>query len=151
MEIVSLIVGGLAAYALGIPWYMALSKPWMAAAGVTQEQIQGTSDAGGGPNPMPFIMALVFWMITSALMHFVLLPAADAHVVMAIESGREVANNWMPRLVFTAAAWASFALLSTILSTMYGMRGLNLIWIDGLYTLAGGLVIAIAFSTLGQM
>ena len=42
----------------------------------------------------------------------------------------------------TIGTWLAFGLLSTLLSTLYGLRGLNLIWIDGGYVLAGGLLIA---------
>ena len=41
--------------------------------------------------------------------------------------------------------WLAFALLSTLLSTLYGMRGKNLIWIDAGYVLGGALLITAAF------
>lgn len=42
--------------------------------------------------------------------------------------------------------WLAFGLLSTLMSTLYGLRGLNLIWIDGGYVLAGGLLIAASYT-----
>ena len=46
----------------------------------------------------------------------------------------------------TIGMWLTFGLLSTLLSTLYGLRGLNLIWIDGGYVLAGGLLIAASYT-----
>ena len=46
MFALSVLVGGIAAYALGVLWYMLLSGPWMAAAKVSRDDI-GSGSAGG--------------------------------------------------------------------------------------------------------
>ena len=46
--------------------------------------------------------------------------------------------------------WLTFGLLSTVLSTLYGMRGRNLIWIDGGYILCGSLLITAAYTFIGR-
>ena len=43
---VSVIVGGIAAYALGVIWYMVLANPWMKAAKLTREDISASSANG---------------------------------------------------------------------------------------------------------
>ena len=46
MLIVSTLIGAVAAYALGVLWYMLLSGPWMKAAKLTRDDIGGGSSGG---------------------------------------------------------------------------------------------------------
>ena len=135
MFIVSVLVGGVAAYVLGVIWYMALSNPWMKAAGLTREDIGGGSGSGMTSSmAITYGITLVAWIVVSFIMHQHLLP-------MAVAAGSNI-------FMATIGMWIAFALLSTILSTMYGMRGKNLIWIDAGYVLGGGLLIALAFNLI---
>ena len=127
--LVSIFVGGFLAYGVGIPWYMILSKPWMAAARVTNEDVNQTS-------PMPYLMALLAWLVAAAVLNLHIYPelVGDKGVIHALR--------------VTVGLWLCFGLLSTVLSTFFGRRGLNLIWIDGGYTLLGGLVLALCYSLI---
>ena len=49
---------GLGAFALGIPWYMVLAKPWMKAAGISDEQASNA-------NPIIYMITLFMWIVSS--------------------------------------------------------------------------------------
>ena len=59
-----MIVAALAGFAFGAVWYMALAKPWMAAANIK-------TDANGRPegdSALPYIMAAVAMLIVAGMM-----------------------------------------------------------------------------------
>lgn len=126
MEWVAIIVGGLGAFAIGVPWYMILAKPWMTAAGISDEQASNAS-------PMIYLITLAMWIVSSFFLQHYLMK----DVISLIDAIRPA-----------VAAWAAMGALSTVLSTLYGMRGRNLLWIDAGYTLAGAIVIAIIHTLL---
>ena len=123
--ILSIILGGVLAYGLGVPWYMALSRPWMAAAGLKDSDMQGSSQG------LLYASAFAAWLVSSAVLNLAVFP------LLAAEAG-------LGRILgLTVSLWLAFAMLSTLLSTMFGMRGRALLWIDGGYTLLGSLLIAL--------
>jgi hypothetical protein len=65
MEFLNVIAAAVAAFAFGAVWYIAMSKPWMAAAGLTEEQTK----SGG---PMPFVVGLVAMVIVAGMMRHML-------------------------------------------------------------------------------
>lgn len=137
MPILSILVGGIAAYALGVIWYMVLADPWMKAAKLTREDI-----GGGSGNSMSTGMVITYgitflmWLGASFILHAHLLPMAQA---AGVNPFRAVVGMWI-----------AFALLSTVMSTLYGMRGRALILIDAGYVLGGMLLITAAFTFLGR-
>ena len=134
MFLISVLVGGVAAYALGVVWYMTLGSLWMKAARLTSEQL--SSDAPGFQVNQGLAYGLTFlmWLFASFVMQAHLLPMA---VAAGVNPFRAVVGMWI-----------AFGLLSTLLSTLYGFRGKNLIWIDAGYVLCGSLLITAAFVLL---
>ena len=65
MEFLNVIAAAIAAFAFGAIWYITMSKPWMAAAGVTEEQ----QKSGG---PMPFVIGLVAMVLVAGMMRHLL-------------------------------------------------------------------------------
>jgi hypothetical protein len=65
MEILNVIAAAIAAFAFGAVWYIALARPWQAAAGVTEEQ---TRAAG----PTPFVIGIVAMILVAGMMQHVL-------------------------------------------------------------------------------
>ena len=65
MEVLNVIVAAVAAFAFGAVWYIALSKPWMAASGVTEAQ----QKAGG---PWPFVVGLIAMVLVAGMMRHLL-------------------------------------------------------------------------------
>ena len=133
MPVVSILVGAVAAYALGVVWYMVLSGPWMKAAKLTRDDIGGGSGSGLSRGMvLTYGLTFIMWLVASFVLQVHLLPRA-------IASG----SNPFQAVI---GMWVAFALLSTLLSTLYGMRGKNLIWIDAGYVLGGALLITSAFT-----
>ena len=133
MPIVSILVGGIAAYALGVVWYMVLGGPWMKAARLTRDDIGGGSSSGmSGGMMLTYGLTFAMWLVASFVLQVHLLP-------MVVAAG----SNPFQAVI---GMWVAFALLSTLLSTLYGMRGKNLIWIDAGYVLGGALLITSAFT-----
>ena len=131
MFAVSVLVGGVAAYALGVAWYMVLANPWMKAARVTPADIGGGSGRGSNM-ALTYGLTFLMWLGASFVLQGHLLPMAEA---AGTNPFRAVVGMWL-----------AFALLSTVLSTLYGLRGRNLIWIDAGYVLCGVLLITAAFT-----
>ena len=65
MEFLNVIAAAIAAFAFGAVWYIAMSRPWLAASGVTEEQ----QKTGG---PMPFVIGLVGMVIVAGMMRHLL-------------------------------------------------------------------------------
>lgn len=61
MEFLNVLAAAAGAFAFGAVWYIAMSKPWMAAAGVTEEQ-----QRSGGP--MPFVIGMVAMVVVAGMM-----------------------------------------------------------------------------------
>ena len=137
MPIVSILIGAVAAYALGVLWYMLLSGPWMKAAKLTRDDIGGGSSGGMGAGMMiTYGATFIMWLVASFVLQTHLLPLVDS---AGVNPFRAVVGMWL-----------TFGLLSTVLSTLYGMRGRNLIWIDGGYILSGSLLITAAYTFIGR-
>ena len=65
MEFLNVIAAAVAAFAFGAVWYIGMSKPWMAASGVTEDQ----QKAGG---PMPFVVGLLAMVLVAGMMRHML-------------------------------------------------------------------------------
>lgn len=61
MEFLNVLAAAVGAFAFGAVWYIAMSKPWMAAAGVTEAQ-----QRNGGP--MPFVIGIVAMIVVAGMM-----------------------------------------------------------------------------------
>jgi len=65
MEFLNVLAAAVAAFGFGAVWYIALSKPWLAASGVTEAQQR----AGG---PMPFVIGIVAMVLVAGMMRHLL-------------------------------------------------------------------------------
>jgi Protein of unknown function (DUF1761) len=62
----AILAAGLAGYAFGALWYMALAGPWMAASGRTRADMAGRD--GQGRSPLPFILALIANLVIAVVL-----------------------------------------------------------------------------------
>jgi hypothetical protein len=108
-------VAAIAGYALGAVWYMALSKPWMAAQGVTAEKLHANR------SPVPFVVAFA------------------ANVVMAFMLAGVVGHLGPVTLrnAVISALFLWFGFVLTTIATNYGFsrRPFKLLVIDSGYWL----------------
>lgn len=126
MEYLSVLVAGIAAYAFGAVWYMALSKPWMEAAGVEAgEDGRPKNDAGA----KTYIMALIGAIVVAGMMRHVFVLAgidtADKGLVSGFGLGLFIVLPWI--------------------ATNYGFAGRpgKLVLIDGAYAVIGCTIIGL--------
>ena len=75
MQYIAVIVAAAVAYGFGAFWYIAMSKPWMAAAGIPM-----TADGkpAGRGSPMPFVIGFVAELLVAGMMrHIFAMSALD--------------------------------------------------------------------------
>ncbi|SNY90545.1 Protein of unknown function [Cohaesibacter sp. ES.047] len=78
------LIAALAGFAVGVIWYMALGKQWMAAAGLTEADVKGSS---GKPKATPFIIAAIANIVMAAMLFGILVHVGDPTVRRGLMSG----------------------------------------------------------------
>jgi Protein of unknown function (DUF1761) len=68
MEFLNVIAAALAAFAFGAVWYMSMSKPWIAAAGVP---VDANGRPQGNGSVMPFVVGLLAMVLVAGMMRHV--------------------------------------------------------------------------------
>lgn len=112
----AIVLATIAGYVFGALYYTALSKPWMAAAGLDQAKIAG---ATGKTSPLPFVIAF----FAQGLMAFVL-----AGTIGHLGPGQVTLANGVISGVFV---WAGFVLTTLMVNHRFQMQPWSLTLIDG--------------------
>ena len=112
MEFLSVIAAAIGAFAFGAVWYIAMSKPWMAASGVTEAQQRASG-------PLPFVVGLVAMVLVAGMMRHILAGAGIATVGAGMLAGAGIGaffiTPWM-------AMNYAFALRKPALSVIDGVN-----------------------------
>lgn len=119
MEFIAVLVAAAGAYAFGAVWYMVNAKSWMAATGITQEQIEGDV----GKDPTPFIISAIMVIVVAGMMRHVFGMAGIDTVTKGFLSGLGIG-------AFIVAPWI-------VTNYAYAMRPKTLTLIDGGYAIIG--------------
>jgi hypothetical protein len=128
----AVVIAAVIAWLAGAGWYMTLSKSWMAALGVTPEQM---AESKKRPDAyLPFIYSFVAelimaWMLAGVIGHL---------GVPTLRSG----------VVTAAFCWLGFVITTLIVNHTFGMRRWQLIAIDGGHWL---LVLLLMGAVIGVM
>ena len=120
MQFVAVIVAALASFGFGALWYGMLSRPWMAASGVS------VGPDGRPPNsssPMPYLISLVAMLLVAGMMRHVLASSGVTTASATMVSGLGIG-------AFFITPWIA-------LNNAYTMRPLALTAIDGGYAIIG--------------
>ncbi|MCA0305640.1 MAG: DUF1761 domain-containing protein [Proteobacteria bacterium] len=125
----AVLAAAVAAFAFGAAWYMTLSRAWLAAVGLTREQL-------GKPSPLPFVVSFVAllvmaWVLAGMLAHF--------------GSGQVTVRNGIVSGLFL---WLGFVITTLAVNNAYGQRKLSLTVIDGLHWLG---VLVVQGAVIGAM
>jgi hypothetical protein len=113
------IVAAVASWFFGAAWYGILSKPWMAAAGVTPD---GMRDASGTKkNPL---VPMVFSFFSELLM------AAVMKLILPMSATAGTGNRVTDVLVLAVAIWAGFMVTTMAVNNAFGGRKPMLTVID---------------------
>lgn len=130
VDLLAVLVAGVAGFAFGSVWYMTLSRPWLAAVGKTKEQLRTES------SPTVFVLAAV------------------AQLVMAYVLARVVAWHGEPTagsgLLVGLVVWVGF--VATTLVVNHGFQGArrSLTLIDGGHWLGVLLIQGLVIGLLGH-
>ena len=116
------VVSGLVAMAFGALWYGLFSAQWQAAAGVTQDDMNNMG-------ALMYAIPVIAWIVGAAAMNMLFLQLKDTSLAALIRA--------------TVMMWLSGAVIATVLSTVFGGRGADLYWIDGLHLLIAMIIMAV--------
>lgn len=115
----AIVVAAVASFLFGAVWYNVLSKPWMAAAGVSAPGLPKEEGGGSGPSPLPFVIAFVAQLVMAWVL---------AGLIGHLGPGQVTLRNG---LISGAFVWLGFVITS--LATNHAFQGANrnLTLIDG--------------------
>lgn len=126
MELVNIVAAAAGSWVFGAIWYMALSKPWMEAAGIPRDQ-NGRPQGNG--SPMPFVLSAICMIIVAGMMRHIFANAAIDTVGKGLMSGLGIG-------LFFIAPWI-------MINNAYGMKPFRLTLIDGGYATIGCTIIGV--------
>ena len=126
MELVNIVAAAAGSWVFGAIWYMALSKPWMEAAGIPRDQ-NGRPQGNG--SPMPFVLSAICMIIVAGMMRHIFANAAIDTVGKGLMSGLGIG-------LFFIAPWI-------MINNAYGMKPFRLTLIDGGYAMIGCTIIGV--------
>jgi hypothetical protein len=111
---IAILAAAVAGWLAGAVWYMLLAKPWMAAAGISKEQIEAAQSRAGGK--LPFVLAFIACVVMAWV-----LAGLIGHVGrLSVRSG----------VISGAFCWAGFVLTTMVVNYSFGMRSRMLLLID---------------------
>lgn len=119
MEFVSVIAAAIAAWIFGAVWYMALARPWMAAAGIKA----GPDGKPEGNSVTPYVLSILAMIIVAGMMRHTFassgVTSAGAGVIGGLGVGLFFISPWI------------------MINNAYGMRPFRLTLIDSGYATFG--------------
>ena len=124
MGVLAVIVAAAAGWVFGAVWYMALSKPWMAAAGIPMTA-DGRPDGNG--SPLPFVLSAVAMILVAGMMRHTFALSGIDTLGAGLTGGLGVG-------LFFIAPWI-------MINNAYGMKPFRLTLIDGGYATFGCTII----------
>tara|TARA_R110002049_G_scaffold117332_2_gene270426 strand:- start:2034 stop:2426 length:393 start_codon:yes stop_codon:yes gene_type:complete len=128
MGFLAVIVAAAAGFAVGAAWYMALSKPWMQAAGVKC----GPDGKPQDSSALPFLLSAVAMILVAGMMRHIFALSAIDTVDMGFISGLGIG-------LFFISPWI-------MINNAYVGRPFKLTVIDGGYAVVGCAVIGLVLT-----
>jgi hypothetical protein len=130
MNYLAVLIAAVAGFAWGAAYYMTLSRPWLAAAGMTQEQLSRKR------SPVPFVISFVAllimgWVLAGTLGH--------------LGPGQVTVKNGIISGLFL---WLGFVVTTVFVNNAYPGRKYSLSVIDSLHWLG---VLVIQGAIIGVM
>jgi hypothetical protein len=126
MEFLNVIAAAVAAFAFGAVWYIAMSRPWMAASGVTEEQQKASG-------PMPFVVGLLAMVLVAGMMRHLLGSAGVTGV-----GGGAIAGFGIGAFLITPWVAMNYA---------FALRKPSLTLIDGVNSVVGCTIMGAVLNT----
>jgi hypothetical protein len=129
MELINVLAAAIAAYIFGAIWYMALAKPWMAAAEI---EVGEDGRPANSSDKTPYIVSIICLIIVAGMMRHVFNLSGIDTIGKGLVSGLGVG-------LFLATPWIAT-------NYTFSDRPKNLILIDGGYATIGCTVIGIVLT-----
>lgn len=125
MGVIAVLIAAVASYAWGAVWYMAMAKPWMEAAGLTEETIDRK-------DPKPYIISFVATVLVAGMMRHILATQGASGLGAGLMTGFGLG-------LFIVTPW---------IATNYGFAGrpMKLTLIDGAYATVGCTIMGVVLS-----
>ena len=115
LNYLAIVIAAVVAWLAGAAWYMALGKTWMAALGVTAEQMEAARREPGAW--LPFVYAFV----AELLMAWILAGLLGHIGALTIRGG----------LISAAVCWTGFVITTMVVNNGFAGRDARLLLIDG--------------------
>jgi hypothetical protein len=128
----AVLIAAVAGWLAGAAWYMLLAKPWMAATGMTKDQME---ECRKGPGAfLPFVYAflanvVIAWVLAGLVGHL---------GPVTLRSG----------VISGLFCWAGFVFTTMLVNNRFAMRSPRLLVIDGGYWLV---VLALSGAIIGAL
>ncbi len=130
MQFISVIVAAAVAYGFGAFWYIKMSKPWIAAAGIP---VDAMGKPQGSRSPMPFVIGFVAELLVAGMMRHIFAMAHLDSLIEGIMGGFGIG-------AFLITPWVA-------MNYAFAARPFKLTMIDGVNSIVGctlmGIVLAI--------
>jgi hypothetical protein len=129
----AIVIAAVAAWLAGAAWYMAFGRTWMAALGMTPEQMEAARKEPGAYLPFiyAFIAELVMaWTLAGLLGHI----------------GPITLRNGV---ISAAFCWLGFVMAAMVVNNSFARRNWRLLWIDGGHWLVVLLVMGTIIGGIG--
>jgi hypothetical protein len=115
LNYLAIVIAAVVAWLAGAGWYMALGKSWMAALGVTAEQMEAAKREPGAW--LPFVYAFVAELVMAWVMAGLL-----GHIgALSVRGG----------VISAAFCWVGFVITTMVVNNGFAGRDARLLLIDG--------------------
>jgi hypothetical protein len=116
MEILNVLAAAIGAFAFGAVWYMSMSKPWIAAAGVP---VDASGRPQGNGSMMPFVVGILAMIVVAGMMRHVFVMAGIEGIGKGVLAGLGIG-------AFLITPWVTmnyaFAMRKPALSVLDGVN-----------------------------
>lgn len=120
MELLNVVVAGIAGFAVGAVWYMSLAKPWMQAAGIRMGP-DGKPAEGGSPVPM--VIGFVAMLVVAGMMRHIFQMAAIDTLGNGLTAGLGVGAFFITPWIAMNNAFGKRPLMLTVIDSGYAIIG----------------------------
>ncbi len=134
-SLVTIITATVAGWIFGALWYGTLSKQWMAASGLTEEQIRGSS---GKPSPLPYIISIFAEFIMAYML-----------AVLLLHTSADGSFSLGTALFSAFLIWLAFVFTTLTVNHRYSLQPWSLTFIDGGHWLGVLLIQAAVMAFMG--
>ena len=128
MEYINVLAAAAASWVFGAIWYMALAKPWMAAAKIEV----GGDGRPTNASPLPFVLSAICMIVVAGLMRHVMAMSSLTTLVQGLMVGFGIG-------AFFISPWI-------MINNAYGQRPFKLTLIDGGYATIGCSLIGVVLT-----